>query len=383
MYTKLNSYFVSLLSSYQNRDGSFGLFRWSLRPSVWLTAFCARILHKATFQEWENFLYIDTDIIRKAVSWILDRQTPEGSFVEPYPFPHDRKMNQSSKLPPEYLYGFGTGLGAIPQGNISLTAHVFIALTEVRDLSGELGSRISTARRAAQHYLENALHYVKRYDDPYELAIVTYALTLVNSVDAEEAFNLLDAEMKEVNGMRYWCKTDWPPPETQIESNRPFILPISQHYYHSPCVEATAYGLLVHVAKQAVIQKEIVEWINTQRLFDGGWSSTQDTIITLEALIEYSVQSRLRDVTDIRVTIEVPSLQGFEQTLRITNKNLPKLQSIELPNAWGAVIVKVSHRYPDYQISTSTLNDAIVLFDGYLGTRKWSGHRAIGGYLQR
>uniref|UniRef100_A0A6G5A6Y4 Alpha-macroglobulin-like TED domain-containing protein n=1 Tax=Rhipicephalus microplus TaxID=6941 RepID=A0A6G5A6Y4_RHIMP len=41
--------------TYQNDDGSFQVFRWHSQPSVWLTAFCARVFHKATFQEWEQF----------------------------------------------------------------------------------------------------------------------------------------------------------------------------------------------------------------------------------------------------------------------------------------------------------------------------------------
>ena len=32
--------------SYQSADGGFRMFRWDNKPSVWLTAFCARILHK-------------------------------------------------------------------------------------------------------------------------------------------------------------------------------------------------------------------------------------------------------------------------------------------------------------------------------------------------
>ncbi|XP_035209732.1 CD109 antigen-like, partial [Stegodyphus dumicola] len=79
--------------SYQQKDGSFTPFRWNSKPSVWLTAFCARIFHKATFQEWENFLYIDPDIISKAVNWLLDHQLPNGAFYETTFEPLDRKMS--------------------------------------------------------------------------------------------------------------------------------------------------------------------------------------------------------------------------------------------------------------------------------------------------
>lgn len=114
--------------SYQGGDGGFRMFRWfNNKPSVWLTAFCARIMHKATFQEWENHIFIDKKVIERSIAWILNFQTPEGSFYEPFIRPHDRKMNFSSK----HLYDFR------PIRNISLTAHVVITLAEVRDLSGK------------------------------------------------------------------------------------------------------------------------------------------------------------------------------------------------------------------------------------------------------
>jgi hypothetical protein len=316
--------------SYKNSDGSFRAFRWNNRPSVWMTAFCARILHKATFQEWENYLYIDPDIIQDSIAWLLKHQTQDGAFVETSGNPHNRRMNLTSQI-----HGDHSNLR-----NISLTAHVLITLAEVRDLRGDVGAKASNARTSAQRYLERMLHIITNYDDPYELSIVTYALNLVNSVEAEEAFNLLDQKMREVSGMRYWGKDPIPPPKTQIENNRPFLLPRLPNKYDSSNIETTAYGLLVHIAKQAVIQKEIVEWLNNQRLYDAGWASTQDTVIALQALIEYAVQSRLREVIDITITIEAPSSTNFSQIIHIGEENLSQLQEFDIPNPFGAVIVK-------------------------------------------
>lgn len=316
--------------SYQNADGSFRAFRWNNKPSVWLTAFCARIMYKATFQEWENFLFIDPSVINKAIGWILQHQTQDGAFYETAIHPYDRKMNLSTK-------SFGDN---VRYRNISLTAHVLITLSEVKDLRGEVSGKVSTAKWSAVRYLERMLHIVKSSTDPYELSIVTYALTLANSVDAEEAFNLLDEKMKDVSGMKYWSKENVPPPQTQIENNRPYILPRLPDTFESVNVETTAYALLVHIAKQGVIQQEIVEWLNSHRLHTGGWSSTQDSVVAFQALIEYSIKSRLRDVTDIDVTIEVPSNITFEKRLRIGQQNLAQLQAYEITNAYGPVIVK-------------------------------------------
>jgi len=318
--------------SYQSLDGGFRMFKWDNRPSVWLTAFCARILHKATFQEWENHLYIDKKIIEKAISWILNFQTQEGSFYEPFIRPHDRKMNFTSKQ----LYDYR------PVRNITLTAHVVITLAQVRDLSGEIGSKVATARYIAEKYLESVLNIIEKYDDPYDLAIVTYALSVVNSVASEDGYVQLDSKMREIRGMKYWAKEPVPPPKAQSENNRPYLLPRDLSKYDSSAIETTAYALLVHMRKQSFIQQEIVEWLNTYRLHDNGWCSTQDSIVALEAIFEYSMNSRLRDVTNIDVNIEAPSSANFSVDLKINQDNIVKLNKYQLPNAYGPVIVKVS-----------------------------------------
>ena len=71
--------------SFQDDDGAFSYFRsdWGTSSkSVWLTAFCARILSEANFNEWENYLYIDPSVIAKAVNWMIQFQSSEGAFYE-------------------------------------------------------------------------------------------------------------------------------------------------------------------------------------------------------------------------------------------------------------------------------------------------------------
>lgn len=103
----------------------FFLFRNQSSPSVWLTSYCAQVFQEASFYEWENFIYIDPQVISKAVSWVLDHQTYEGSFYEVTWLP-DRKANTSSYWPDDN----------IRLRNITLTAHVLIMLDTVKDLSG-------------------------------------------------------------------------------------------------------------------------------------------------------------------------------------------------------------------------------------------------------
>ncbi len=92
---------------------------------------------------------------------------------------------------------------------VALTAHVLIGLHHCSEsLEGPLKVLTATAKaRSVKYYLflENALllrmltsfidlssyleRAVSRLTDPYEVAIVTYALTLANSPAKESAFN--------------------------------------------------------------------------------------------------------------------------------------------------------------------------------------------------
>lgn len=114
--------------SFMMPDGSFSLFRsdWNTSASsVWLTSYCARMFTEASFYEWENYLYIDPLIISKAVRYVLRHQTHEGAFYEVTWSP-DRKMNGTLNLNDDH----------IKYRNISLTAHVLITLTSLKDITG-------------------------------------------------------------------------------------------------------------------------------------------------------------------------------------------------------------------------------------------------------
>lgn len=117
-----------------------------------------------------------------------------------------------------------------------------------------------------------------------------------------------------------------PQPPYKIENQKPFSLPRLPYKYDAENIEATAYALLVHVARQEVEVEPIVRWLNSQRLQDGGWASTQDTVWAMKSLMEYTSKNRIRAVTDIQVIIESTSLPGLTRILRVTNDNLAKLQ---------------------------------------------------------
>ena len=110
--------------------------------------------------------------------------------------------------------------------NISLTAHVVIALTVIRDLPGELGPRVAVSRSRAISWLDRNLNLLDRNGDPYKVAIVTYAMMSAKSTSAEAAFGLLRRHAREDGGYIYWGREPVPFPAAQrFENQRPFLLP--------------------------------------------------------------------------------------------------------------------------------------------------------------
>lgn len=325
---------------FRNKDGSFRVFKSSTEPSVWLTAFVARYLHQATSQEWENYIYIDPDVIDSAIGWLVGKQTQEGSFSEPMSFfAHDRKLsNGAARL--------GLASDDFKVKNVTLTAYVLIALHSVKDRAGEQAARANNARILAQKYLESLLHRttIKTAQDPFDLALVTYALTLVNSIDADEAYNHLDKQVLQQSGMRYWSAEGALVPQNQVNTlnNRNVIYPRARGRFDSKNVQTTAYGLLTQIQRQSPFQRDIVEWLNTQRLTSGGWSSTQDTIVALQSLIEYSISSDHRSVTDLKISIEAPALRDLnrENKILITDADMSHTHLVQMPNAHGIFTVR-------------------------------------------
>lgn len=138
----------------------------------------------------------------------------------------------------------------------------------------------------------------------------------------------------------YWGREVVPQPPYKMENQKPFSLPRLPYDYDSENIEATSYALLTYVARKELFVERIVMWLNSQRLTDGGWASTQDTSAAMKALVEYTNQKRIRDVTSLSVTIEATSLPGHTKTLHVNEKNYAKLQSIDIPEAWGTVKVQ-------------------------------------------
>lgn len=196
------------------------------------------------------------------------------------------------------------------------------------------------AQSRAIQWLERNMNLLEHHGKPFEIAIVAYALMKTKAPNAEAAFNLLVQRQRFEGGLMYWARESVPQPPYKLENQKPFTLPRLPYKYDSENIEATAYALMVCVARQEIFVHNIVYWLNTQRLTDGGWASTMDTANAMKALIEYTSAQRIRDISSLSVTVEATSLPGQTKILYINDENRGNIQSIEIPEAWGTVKVQ-------------------------------------------
>lgn len=180
-------------------------------------------------------------------------------------------------------------------------------------VSGGLSSKVSIAAQRAIQWLERNMDLLKERGKPFEVAIVAYALMKAKAPNAEIAFLELSRHAKLEGGLLYWGRKPVPQPPSKIENQKPFLLPRLPYEYDSENIEATAYALMIYVERQELYVDNIVRWLNTQRLTDGGWASTSDTANAMKALIEYTSAQRIRDISSLSVTVEATALPGKSQ----------------------------------------------------------------------
>lgn len=112
--------------------------------------------------------------------------------------------------------------------------------------------------------------------DPYALSLVTYVLHLAESPSRDTAFDMLQLKANtSEEEFRFWMK-----PRTEKDKSNPW-----SSLTQSVDVEMTAYALLTYLQRGLVTEAlPIMRWMVAQRNSNGGFASTQDTVIGLYAL---------------------------------------------------------------------------------------------------
>ncbi|XP_070689559.1 complement C5 [Pempheris klunzingeri] len=247
------------VSSFRGGDSSYSM--WSRgESSTWLTALVVKTLSLVDLS-----VSVDHQSLSESVSWLIHHaQQPDGSFTDKSSF----RANKAA------------GTDAVAQ-SVYLTSFVLIALhraTSIKDPILQLRFHDDSMASAASYISQHALG-VKSV---YVRAVATYALTLrdPNSISASQLLSTLESLARQKGHpavLRYWQESnvtaDWLTPDQSSGQT----------------VETTAYVLLTVLLKGRIqYANPILSWLTQDQHYGEGFYSIQDTVMTLEALTEYS-----------------------------------------------------------------------------------------------
>ncbi|XP_076337600.1 CD109 antigen-like isoform X2 [Tachypleus tridentatus] len=297
--------------TFKRDDGSFSAFGDNDKSgSTWLTAFVVKSFHQAI-----PYIDIDPAIIEKSLKWLSEQQLSDGSFNEPGEVHYKRMQG-----------GAGTG--------VPLTAYVLIAFLE-----NQVQQTYSEVIQLAEQYL---VRQMPTLTDPYSIALISYALQLSDNTNKDGAFQKLLNLAKKEGDILYWKGSESSVNITDKRSDH-FFLPDSKD------IEVTAYALLTHTLRAEIGNAvSIMRWLVSQQNENGGFSSTQDTVIGIQALGELATR-----IVTATISVDVTfKYDESSENMKISSDNAVILQSVELPettryveleaSGYGIALVQVS-----------------------------------------
>jgi CD109 antigen len=281
--------------TYRHKDGSFSAFGESDKDgSLWLTAFVLKC-----FAQAKGLIYIDDSILTSAAAWLKTKQNIDGSFDQ-FGFVHHQEM-----------------IGGV-KGKTALTAFVANALLEA-------GEKDAAAKAVA--YLEGQLDTI---DDPYALALTAYVLELAGSNKRNAAHDkLMIMAVEDANGL-HWGKEEIVPlpaagAAPKMGGVAPFMMPPRQN--PSAQIENTAYAMLALTKHgDAFNASRAAKWLTSKRNANGGFGSTQDTVVALQALTEFAANQK----SDVDLKVNIVWSNG-QKEIKLTPDNFDVLQIVQVP----------------------------------------------------
>nr|XP_033794268.1 CD109 antigen-like [Geotrypetes seraphini] len=296
--------------TYMRSDGSFSAFGNSDQSgSTWLSAFVLRC-----FLQAPPSVFIDPDVISRVTQWLVRFQDAStGQFTEPGRVIH-------------------TELQGGQNGPVTLTAYIVTSLLEDEFYRNTYASQVTKAVQFLEEKLAQGIN------SNYTLSVVAYALSLANSTQAGLALNQLTGRAETRAETKFWSSPTsglsnyWQPSSSDIET--------------------ASYALLSHFQQNRITEGiPIMKWLSQQRNNLGGYSTTQDTIMALQALSQFAtLYSVSNDSMTISVTGPGSSLQKIFQ---INAQNLLVLQKHQLNifQPFAITVMAVGNGFAIFQLN--------------------------------
>uniref|UniRef100_A0A667Z632 Alpha-macroglobulin receptor-binding domain-containing protein n=1 Tax=Myripristis murdjan TaxID=586833 RepID=A0A667Z632_9TELE len=229
--------------NYKHQDGAYSTFG-SGSGNTWLTAFVLKSFVKA-----KTFVYIDPEVIDHSKTWLEGKQQANGCF------------QQLGKL-------FNNRMKGGVNDEVTLSAYVTAALLEA-NMSVSVSTTILCC--FPTHF---------SLSNTYTRALLAYVFTLAGDMKTRALLlEQLDKDAVRQGGFIFWTQK-----ATKTQTS------------DSLSVEISAYVLLAKLSASSTSREElgsasaVVRWLANQQNSYGGFSSTQDTVVALQALALYSSQ---------------------------------------------------------------------------------------------
>uniref|UniRef100_A0A7N8XM52 Alpha-2-macroglobulin-P-like n=1 Tax=Mastacembelus armatus TaxID=205130 RepID=A0A7N8XM52_9TELE len=226
--------------NYKHRDGAYSTFG-SGPGNTWLTAFVLRCFAKA-----QSFIYIDPQKIEESKTWLLQQQRENGCFL------------QSGKL-------FNNRMKGGVSDEVTLSAYITAVFLEMK---------MPVNNSVMTNSLSCLKESISNLNNTYTTALLAYVFTLAGDMETRaQLLQHLDTVAIR-QGFLYWSQTS-----TETSA--------------SLSVEISSYVLLAKLSASPSNEdlgyaSHIVRWLTGQQNHYGGFSSTQDTVVALQALALYS-----------------------------------------------------------------------------------------------
>lgn len=302
------------LANIRNSDGSYSMFSYiytkSNEPrSIWLTAYFAK-MHSFFKPYAPNIL--DYDLV-KTLKFLKSIQNSDGSFTDSTPLHFTYEGNTRSN-----------------QG-VALTAFVAIAFLKNKPYLKDF-----------QDVVDRAINFTNirafKLEDNYDVALASYALSLAKHNSTDKFLeSLLDAAIVQDNKM-YW--------------NREML---SRQSSDSPSinVEIAAYATLALIQnRQKKKAWPILNWLMTQRNEDGGFYTTTDTVVGVEAVALMAAKDferngklsvKLDDHKTAVKSTEISDSSKLQQTYQKFNEDVTDINVNVIGE--GFAYIQVSYQY--------------------------------------
>uniref|UniRef100_A0A8C4TR48 Alpha-macroglobulin-like TED domain-containing protein n=1 Tax=Falco tinnunculus TaxID=100819 RepID=A0A8C4TR48_FALTI len=276
---------------FKHDDGSYSAFgKADDEGNTWLTAFVAR-----SFGQASSHIYINEDDVRSALRWLQKHQLPSGCF------------QSVGKL-------FNNDLKGGVDDTVSLTAYITAALVEL-----QLEKNVSHTRTLAGLGSMPRESFLPRsvVSGIPRSTVLLFHMFLPTSAELLTSYS-------------------------------------SSEQSSSSVIETVAYILLAHVSQSDLALSEasvskLVHWLSGQRNAFGGFASTQDTVVSLQALAQYAALIP-QEIRDVKVTVKSKEASPLEFHVHRNNKlvlhqasllAVPGMYTVQATGS-GCVYVQVS-----------------------------------------